>query len=224
MRTTSDGFFDYQGDFRTYQGTHLPHWDVDDGLYFVTFRLADSLPADELERLSVQYHRRLQEYVDRGAPEAEELAEFGFELYLETIDTRLADHQGACHLRDDRVARLVRDSLRHFDGERYTLFVWAIMPNHVHVVFRRHPDHRLGKVVGDWKSYTAHRAREMVEYGDHFWQDDYFDRLIRDEDEFRDVCRYVWRDPERSGLGEWPWRGLERRRTAGREAGDGLAP
>jgi len=42
-----------------------------------------------------------------------------------------------------------------------------------------------------------------------FWQDDYFDRYIRDEDHYRRVVRYIENNPVKAGLvplaAEWPW-------------------
>ena len=192
------------------QGQYLPHWDVEDGLYFVTFRLDDSLPATATDNSLRQFRKQIDDHVTREDPDDDELAEFVFDLYLESIDTRLDDHRGACHLRRDVVARLVCDSLLHFDGERYDLYTWVVMPNHVHVVFGRRPGYPLGDVVGGWKSYTAQEAREWVDFGDHFWQRDYFDRLVRSEEEFTRVCQYTWRNPEHAGMADWKWRGIER--------------
>jgi hypothetical protein len=42
-----------------------------------------------------------------------------------------------------------------------------------------------------------------------FWQDDYFDRYIRDEAHYRRVVRYIENNPVKAGLvrtaAEWPW-------------------
>lgn len=39
-------------------------------------------------------------------------------------------------LEDPANAKIVADALRHFDGERYELASFVVMPNHVHVLFR----------------------------------------------------------------------------------------
>lgn len=210
---TRDDRIMYRGEFETYKGRYLPHWDVEDGIYFVTFRLANSLPASKLRELSDEYRRRVRRLTTQDDVDAEELAAFAFEYYLSNVDVELDESGGACHLAQPEVAEMVSDSLEYFDGDRYTLYGWVIMPNHVHVVFQRTAEWSLSEVVGAWKSYTAHEARELVDYGESFWQGGYFDRLIRTKTEFRDTLQYVWRNPEEAGLGEWEWRAV------GRESG-----
>ena len=39
-------------------------------------------------------------------------------------------------MRRPEIAQIVEDGLRFFQGERYDLRAWAVMPNHVHVVMR----------------------------------------------------------------------------------------
>ncbi len=50
---------------------------------------------------------------------------------------------------------VVCDALKHFDGERYYLHAWCVMPNHVHVAFEPIDPYELGAIVGSWKSFTA---------------------------------------------------------------------
>src|ERR1051326_9077803 len=86
----------------------LPHWTAEQGTYFVTFRLSDSLSNDLAMRIASRKRRSLliQRFLDRG--------------------------DGRCWLRDPRIAALVDRSLRFFDGDRSLLHAWTIMPNHVH--------------------------------------------------------------------------------------------
>lgn len=125
----------------------LPHWERDEAAYFVTFRLFDSLPAVALERIKQTkpggaYADRLDAYLDRGS--------------------------GAAFLKHPRIAKLVVDALRHFDGVGYRLHAWCVMPNHVHVVFSalpaRTPALRLSSIIQSWKSYTAKEAIEYAIY------------------------------------------------------------
>ena len=83
---------------------------------------------------------------------------------------------GACYLRDARIAQLVQGAFWHYDGTRYRLLAWVVMPNHVHVLIEvwQTP---LGKILKDWKSYTAKDANKILRREGTFWEDDYFDRL-----------------------------------------------
>jgi REP element-mobilizing transposase RayT len=124
-------------------------------------------------------------------------------------DHRLDSGIGACWLRQPTVAQVVEDAIFHFDGSRYRLFAWCIMPNHVHVVIGPIGGHSLGKIVHAWKSFTAHRANELLQRTGRFWHKDYFDRFIRDEGHFTRTIDYVENNPVKAGLAtnakEWPW-------------------
>jgi REP element-mobilizing transposase RayT len=97
------------------------------------------------------------------------------------------------------------------------------MPNHVHVVCRLLPGPELAKVLQSWKSCTARRANAILGRKGTFWQREYYDRLIRDEEEFERAVRHVVSNPERAGLKDWKWvwcaAGEDARATAGLETG-----
>jgi REP element-mobilizing transposase RayT len=115
---------------------------------------------------------------------------------------------GACLLRDPRVAELVQRAFWHYDGARYRLLAWVVMPNHVHTLIEvwQTP---LGRILKDWKSYTAKEANKLLGRKGTFWEDDFFDRYIRDEDHYRRAVRYIEDNPVKAGLVrlavEWPW-------------------
>jgi REP element-mobilizing transposase RayT len=119
--------------------------------------------------------------------------------------------KGACYLRDERIARLVEDALKRFNGERYRLIAWCIMPNHVHVLIKM-MDAPLPDIVKEWKSYTAHAANKILGRSGTFWMPDYFDRYIRDEEHFRTTVDYIFQNPVQAGLVDapekWAWSGF----------------
>ena len=154
----------------------LPHWQTDEGTYFVTFRLIDSLPAD-LARL--RGGRRVEQALDRGF--------------------------GSAHLARNEIGELVFNALRYFDGDRYILHTASVMPNHVHSVFRTAPRVKLSDVMHGWKGFTATRANKLLGRQGPFWQRESYDRLIRDENEFKRANAYVLGNPEKAGLRDWKW-------------------
>ena len=96
------------------------------------------------------------------------------------------------------------------------------MPNHVHVVVRLLPGNKLADVVHSWKSFTAKRANELLGRSGSFWQREYYDHLIRDEQELERAMRYVSENPVKAGLRDWKWVwvcGRDARTTAGEDAG-----
>lgn len=192
------------GDVSIRNRGRLPHWERDGGCYFVTFRLADSLPrklcleiADRKKRLAAAIKS------GRKLLSCEQAAQrkFGakqFEAYLDA-------GRGACSLRDTRIANVMADTLILGDGERYRLLAWCVMPNHVHVVLKLFPGHNLSTVMSSWKSYTAKAANRILCRTGRFWQREYYDRLIRDGNELGRAVSYVLNNPEKVGLQNWKW-------------------
>ena len=183
---------------------HLPHWERESGTYFVTFRLSDSLPQSVFDKI-VERHQLLEAAKRSGLKllltQEKLVAEYSPKKIQEYLDTG----KGACYLRDLKIAALVADALRYWDGERYRLMAWCVMPNHVHVVFRLLPEQELAHVLQGWKSYTARMANRILGRTGAFWQREYFDRLIRDGEEFERAVEYVMSNPEQPGLKGWQW-------------------
>ncbi len=185
----------------------LPHWERDGAHYFVTFRLADSLP--EKARAAIEHERadivRTAEHLGRELSDSER--ERLERLHTVKIEELLHAGGGACHFKDDRCAQIVADALKHFDGERYTLNAWCVMPNHVHIVFRAHEGHALSEIMHSWKSFTANQCNKLLGRKGAFWMDESFDRLIRDEAEFHKRVAYTLNNPQAAGLKNWKWLG-----------------
>jgi REP element-mobilizing transposase RayT len=207
------------GEVRIRQRGRLPHWEKETGLYFITFHLADSLPLPVLNKIA-ERNRILIAAKRVGAhlsPSQEALvAEFSTAKLEEYFDRGL----GACFLRDPRIGQLVANALDFWQGKRYRLLAWCVMPNHVHVVCRLLPGQELSKVLRGWKSFTARKANEILGRDGAFWQREYYDRLIRDGDELGRAIRYVVSNPEKAGLNGWKWvwsAGEDARATAGLE-------
>jgi putative transposase len=170
---------------------YLPHFDSAETIQFVTFRLFDSLPRAVAEMLAKQPDN------------------------LARTDENLDGGLGACWLKDATIAALVENAMLHFDGDRYRLLAWCIMPNHVHVVVEPVEGNRLGAVVQAWKSFTAHRANSVLGRSGPFWHKDYFDRFIRDEGHLARTIDYVENNPVKAGLAStpdsWLWSSARRR-------------
>src|SRR5271155_792836 len=143
----------------------LPHWETAGSTYFVTFRLADSLPAAALQRLRDERRAALEEV--RSGPAANRpAAEKRFRrLFSRRVEEFLDKGSGACLLANPRLAQIVAGALCHFDGIRYELYAWCVMPNHVHVVFRPFSAYSSAGILHTWKSFTAHRAPAAVARG-----------------------------------------------------------
>ncbi|HET6266900.1 MAG TPA: transposase [Acidobacteriota bacterium] len=188
---------------RTTRG-YLTHYETPQGTYLVTFRLNDSLPAQLLE----QWKEELQLREKQNKHDKEVLSQYEYD-YLFKIENYLDTNAGKCWLKDPEIASVVANTLGYFDHQRYTLHCWTIMPNHVHVLFTLSPKVKLSSVMHSWKSFSAHKANQILSRTGTFWQREYFDRLIRSGRQFEFSLRYVLNNPVNAGLckevGQWPW-------------------
>ena len=186
----------------------LPHWEAEKATCFVTFRLADSLPSNILDDYRFEREDIIKTAEALGRElSISELARLD-ELYSEKVETYLDAGCGACHLTDPPVAQAVKGALLHFDGIRYHLLAWCIMPNHVHAVLRSLGEHRLADIMHSWKSFTAKKANRLLRRTRALWQREYYDHLVRDEIDFYRILEYVVDNPRKSGLQNWPWFGI----------------
>lgn len=206
---------------------HLPHWYAPGASHFVTFRLSGSLPAVVLEELRERRELLLRRQATPGMSQREHRARLHKQLFA-AFDAYLDGASGVSWLSDPRIAALVRGSLYCFNGERYHLHAYAIMSNHVHVLLQpitestasetpsspeigesKDTDSPLSAIMHSLKSYTAHKANEILQRNGEFWQHESYDHWVRDEDELERVVEYIVANPVKAGLAarthEWHW-------------------
>jgi len=176
---------------------NLPHWQQAGKTYFVTFRLADSIPATKLSQLEDE--RRVWLNANPEPWTAEQRQAY-YERFSAKIDGWLDAGSGSCVLKDERVAKVVVDALIHFNGERYNLGAWVVMPNHVHVVVTPHDGHHIRDILHSWKSFTAHKINELLGQTGRFWQHESYDHIARNERALYKIQEYIDRNPEKAGI------------------------
>ncbi|HEY6136784.1 MAG TPA: transposase [Thermoanaerobaculia bacterium] len=116
----------------------------------------------------------------------------------ERLDRYLDAGYGSTILREH--GALIATALKHFDGQRYDLDAWCVMPNHVHVLLFIRGQAELDRIVHSWKSYTAHRIGRGV-----IWAREYYDRIVRDARELERTRSYIRENPFKAGLRDWPF-------------------
>ena len=169
---------------------YLPHCDAPRVTQFVTFMLHDAFPVTrrrEWEGIlgdpqDSQRRRRLEAWLDRG--------------------------HGDCWLRHERLAGIVEAQLLAENGKAYGMKAWVVMPNHVHLVVDVWAT-PLSKLIQRWKGASARAANRVLNRTGRFWEPEYFDTLIRDEEHLKQAVRYTERNPVRGFLvqdpGMWRW-------------------
>ncbi|WP_139373223.1 transposase [Prosthecobacter debontii] len=190
-------FFNPRGDIEKTEHK-LPHWQQGEVPVFVTFRLADSLPQVLLNAYLAERERFLLNHPEPW----DEITEVCFHgLFADRLDEALDAGHGSCALRQPDIAEIVQGRLHHFDGERYQLQSYVIMPNHVHVLFTLDDAVSLPGIVQGWKGVSSRLIHKAgLSALDPFWQPDYFDRLIRSPDHLKTVKAYIRDNPLKASL------------------------
>jgi len=168
---------------------YLPHCDKPRLVQFVTFRLWDSMPASQ--RGEWEHLLAVSTRSDAPRSGAQSLASQEQQIKLENYLDR---GFGECFLRDSRIAALVEQVICFHHGRRFELLAWAIMPNHVHILIQicQIP---LTRIVQNWKSIAAVEANKLLGRTGRFWQPDYWDHYMRDEEQASKAIRYIENNP-----------------------------
>lgn len=176
------------------QGWHsrgyLPHFDGGEICQSVTLRLADSVPESVLNKWRALVQHLPEEEAKR--------------LLRERIEKYTDQGYGKCFLRLHGVAMIVIDDLQKYDGTNYRLHTWVVMPNHIHLLFTPLEPHTLAEIMHSLKGYTATEANVLLNREGTFWQEDYFDRRIRDGNHFANAFDYVEFNPVKARLTRRP--------------------
>ncbi len=177
-----------QDDCVTIRRRFLPHWQQNGATYFVTFRLADSLPQIKLQLLQ-QEKEEWQKKHPQPLSETEK-AEY-HRLFSQRVDKWLDAGMGECYLKDPQLAKIVADALAYFDGDRYHLGEWVVMPNHVHVIVTPLGNHKLSEITHSWKSFTANKINKYLNRRGQLWQKESYDQIVRSPQHLERVQTYI---------------------------------
>ncbi len=210
-------YFNPKSKTNKFTGT-LPHWRQPGKTYFITFRLADSIAESEIEK----WRAAQAEWKSHHPKPWDENTEAEFRQHFsEKLESMLDAGRGECLLRQPAVAQVLEETLRKFDGERYHLADFVIMPNHVHALLQPFEGHELSAILHSWKSFTAHAINRELKRDGPVWREEYFDHLVRGEKWFGHYREYIQGNPGKAGitegfvLGAGEWEPLACRRGAG---------
>jgi len=171
---------------------------MEGGCYAVTFRLNDSLPREARESL-VKAREALAEVLRAGGTLTPCESRLLAKVNRAKVEAWLDTGRGECHLARREVADTVARAMLTFNGRRYRLAAWCVMPNHVHAVFQPFGEGSLSGIMHSWKSYTAHECNRILGRSGTFWQRESYDRLLRNGSEVQRAIEYTVTNPERAG-------------------------
>jgi type I restriction enzyme R subunit len=185
-----------------------PHWSQAGAVVFITFRTRDSIPRAVLQ----QWEREKQQWLRlRGYDSAKhwsvivptmtekDRADFQREFQRRREGCLDACH-GRCLLRRPELARIVADALMHFDGERYRMGDFIIMPTHVHLLAAFATAEAMTLQCDSWLHYTAFQINRAIGEKGRFWQQEPFDHLVRSLEQYEHLRQYIADNPRKAGL------------------------
>lgn len=183
---------------------NLPHWDQPGVTYFITFRLADSLPTNVLQQIAQERQRWLHAH---ALSSVEELANQPDSLrweYAKTFNTKWhagmdAGH-GECLLKRPELRFHVQQALQHWQGSRWDLDCAVVMPNHVHALVSPGPDWNLAELLHSVKRFSAGAINAAVGRKGSLWQDESFDHIVRSQTQLVLFRKYIYANPTKAGL------------------------
>jgi len=192
----------------------LPHWEVEDGRYFVTIHLAGAIPKLVIERIQ-HLSAQLQQ---RESPNSNDLHLPLMRTIFRQMEEWLDRVEHNTLLNVPAVAEMVIEAIEHRSQiQHWELFEFVIMPSHIHLLLSvLHGT--LKESIEDFKRWTGHKAAKLINLPDHrFWQDEWFDHWSRSDEQDERLVLYIQQNPVKAGLvqaaadwkyGSWSQRGI----------------
>ena len=191
---------------KIYYKRNLPHYQPEDAILFVTYRLAFSLPSDLLEIL-ISKRKEFDRKLIKVNPVERKKEEMIINKILFQIEDEYLDKysSGPLWLKNDQIAELVIESLLFNHNKSYELHYCIVMPNHVHLVLKPIKD-KLGKqisiakIMKEHKSFTAVESNKILHRSGQFWLHENYDHVIRNDEEYYQTKYYVLNNPVKAGF------------------------
>ena len=96
--------------------------------------------------------------------------------------------------------QIVFDQIVAGSGEYFRLFAAVVMPDHAHLVLQPNAEISFSRIMKGTKGASARKINVLKKQTGQVWQDESFDRIIRDDDEFMQKLEYIESNPVKAGL------------------------
>jgi len=203
-------------EYKEFYRRNLPHIQPRGATFLVNFRLAGSLPVEVVERLRAETEQL--ENILLGIKDRDEKRVLRDQeqrrLFAKWDDELHNSKTGPFWLKDERIAKIVANSILYHDSNWFDVLAYCIMPNHVHMVLMPHQssdttDFSLTKIMHNIKRNSANHANKVLGRTGAFWQHENYDHVVRDDGELERIVKYVLYNPVKAGLvkeqTDWPW-------------------
>ena len=168
-------------------GGELPHWHQDGVMQFVTFRLNDSLPQSKLN----EFKEEKKQWLELHPKPWTESEYLDYDDIFSKIDEWIDAGYGECLLKYQEVQDIIEKTLLHWDEERYVLYDYILMPNHIHMLMIPGSRYVLKEILHSIKSYTAHEINKLLGRKGSLWEKESFDRMIRNHLDYLSKKDYI---------------------------------
>lgn len=183
---------------------NLPHWRQWGTTYFVTTRLADSVPAV----IAADWRRKRDAWLlDHGIRSTDEFPKLTDEErheyhreFTARFHTLLDAGHGKCLLANPACSDLLIARLLAGNGTAYQIDAWCIMPNHLHALVEPAEGVTLGEIIRHWKGGSSHDINKRLQRRGGIWQREPFDHIVRSEAQLRLFRKYIAENPQKGGL------------------------
>ena len=193
-------------DYKYFYKRNLPHFQPEEGIFFITFRLNIELP-DNLKQTLISKHKDFEEKIKKYS----ELEKSEMKLKFDKRQFDLIDNflgltkNGPFWLKDENIAKIVKDSLFFLHKEKYFLYSFCIMPNHVHILIKPLQNVKKGyfsfaEIMKSHKGITANKANKYLNRKGQFWHHENYDHWVRDDKEFHNIIWYIINNPVKAKL------------------------
>jgi len=187
-------------EYKLFHRRNLPHLHPSEGIFFITYRLVDSIPREIIAALRDEYKNERADVVIR----------LGKHSYFVAFDEYLDKYQSnKNHLNIPEIAEINKKAIHHFEHQYYQLICYCIMSNHIHLVIKLiegSPD--VSQIMHSIKRFTAKESNIILDRKGAFWMSESYDRLIRNNNELNNTINYVINNPVKAGMvkdwTKWP--------------------
>lgn len=176
---------------------HLPQLALAGGIYFVTFRLEDSVPQKLLKRWLYKRYAWLAEHPE---PWDETTRKEYQSLFTALMERWLDAGYGECLLRDEPCRRELAERLLFKHGQDYDLGDWVVMPNHVHVLVQPLGGVSLEEIMKPVKGVSARNINRLLGRSGSLWMQESFSHIVRSLEQLKKFQRYIQTNPTKANL------------------------
>lgn len=182
---------------------NIPHWRQDGATYFVTFNLDDALPKPKKNEMAALRRDWELKY---PPPRNEAAWTLWAKQSFKKVETWMDAGHGACWFNQTKYADELQRSILHFHGKRYEVGCLTLMANHCHLIIRPFDNVSLEDETGSIKNVTTQFINKHESRSGRLWQQEFYDRIVRDDEHLFRVVRYVGSNPADAGIPPERWR------------------